>query len=319
VGLAVAALAGILGPVPGRAEPRDDAFHRGRRVLHVNSYHPGNIWSDRIAAAVTGELEAQGVEVRTVYLDAKRRAASEQRAEAARLAMREIEAFAPDVVTLADDDAATDVLRPYLKDARLPAVFCGLNWDASAYGLPFSNTTGMVEVSPIPQLLKLLRRHAKGDRVGVISEDTTTKRKELHFHSRLFGIEYDRIYLVSTFRDWSEAFLRAQQEVDMLLVLGVGAIGDWDTVEAGRLALAETRVPSGTDFEWLMNVSLFGIAKIPEEQGRWAARAALRIMDGVHPSRIPLTYNRESDLLFNPRIGDRLGIGNAPALAKLSP
>jgi ABC-type uncharacterized transport system substrate-binding protein len=58
---------------------------------------------------------------------------------------------------------------------------------------------------------------------------------------------------------------------------------------------------------------------VPEEQGRWAARAALKILDGVQPSRIPLTYNKEGQLYFNTKIAVRLGIKAAPPLAQLVP
>jgi hypothetical protein len=42
-------------------------------------------------------------------------------------------------------------------------------------------------------------------------------------------------------------------------------------------------------------------------------------MEGVRPSSIPLTYNREGALFFNARIGKKLGIEGAPALAKIVP
>lgn len=291
----------------------------GKRVLHVDSYHPGNEWNDRIAAIVRKELEAQGVEVRIVHLDAKRLASEDERRASALRAKAEIETFNPDVVTTSDDDAAKYLLAPHYKGAALPVVFCGLNWDASIYGLPFANTTGMVEVSPIPQIVRLLAKHARGGRIGFLSEDTETKRKELEHHGKLFGIAYERIYLVRSMAEWTDAFRRAQGEVDMLVILGVGTLADWDVKAAAKIAEEGSRIPSGTDFEWLMPVSLVGVAKLPEEQGRWAARAALKILGGVPPSRIPLAHNREGELLFNARIAARLGIAERPPLAKLAP
>jgi ABC-type uncharacterized transport system substrate-binding protein len=62
---------------------------------------------------------------------------------------------------------------------------------------------------------------------------------------------------------------------------------------------------------------LLAVAKLPEEQGRWAAEAALKILSGVEPSRIPLTYNTEGELIFNRRIATRLGISEAPAMATI--
>src|SRR3712207_5268391 len=261
-----------------------------RKVLHIDSYHQGNEWNDRIVAALRDTLKEKNVELRVFYLDTKRRPAEKHIQEAVLDAKRVIEEFKPDVVTTSDDPAAQHLVMPHLRDASIPVVFCGLNWDASAYGLPYRNTTGMVEVSPIPQIVRLLRRNARGPRLGFLSEDTDVKRKELTYHEQLFGITYEKTYFVSSHAAWKAAFLRAQQEVDMLMILGVGAVSDWDAADAKRLAEERSEIPSGTDFEWLTAVSLLGVVKSPEEQGRWAAQAALRILEGIPPSDIPLSY-----------------------------
>ncbi len=290
-----------------------------RRILHVDSYHQGNEWNDRIVAALRDTLTGKNVELRVIHLDAKRHPSEDEVRSSALNALHEIDDFRPDVVTVSDDPAAQYLLMPYFRDAMTPVVFCGLNWDASVYGLPYRNTTGMIEVSPIPQILRLLRRYARGQRLGFLAEDTDVKRKELAFHERLFGITYEKTYFVSTQKAWKEAFLQAQKEVDMLLILGVGAIADWNPTEARRLAEERSEIPSGTDFEWLTPFSLIAVAKRPEEQGRWTAQAALRILDGVDPSTIPLTYNRDGELFFNARIARQLGITEAPSLARPVP
>ncbi|MXQ10214.1 ABC transporter substrate-binding protein [Microvirga makkahensis] len=290
-----------------------------RRVLHVDSYHAGNQWNDGIFAALQETLSGKAVELRVFHMDAKRRPSAGDIDTSAQEAVRAIDEFKPDVVTISDDPAAKYLVMPYLRDAAVPVVFCGLNWDASIYGLPYRNTTGMVEVSPIPQILKLLRRHARGPRLGFLAEDTEVKRKELAYHERLFGISYDKTYFVSSHADWKEAFLSAQKEVDMLMILGVGAVPDWDLADASRLAEERSEIPSGTDFEWLTSVSLIGVVKSPEEQGRWVGQATLRILDGVQPSDIPLSYNREGELFFNDRIARRLGIKDFPPLARAVP
>ena len=68
-----------------------------------------------------------------------------------------------------------------------------------------------------------------------------------------------------------------------------------------------------------MPVSLIGVVKSPEEQGRWAAQAALRFSTAFRRADIPLTYNREGEFLFNARIARRLGIGAPPPLARVVP
>jgi ABC-type uncharacterized transport system substrate-binding protein len=288
-----------------------------RRVVHIDSYHRGNEWNDRIAAAVVETLEAAGVQVRVFHLDTKRKPSEGDKQAAAARAIALIDEFAPQVVTLSDDNAVKYVLMPHFRDADLPFVFCGLNWDASVYDLPYRNATGMVEVSPIPQLVALLRGYTSGTRLGYLAEDTPTKHKEKAYHEELFGLAYHRAYFVDSFADWKTAFETAQREVDILLLLGVGALTDWDHAEARRLAERATAIPTGTDFAWLMPYALLGIGKLPEEQGRWAARAALQILDGVSPASIPVTHNTQGELLFNPRIARRLGIVEPPALARL--
>jgi len=290
-----------------------------RRVLHIDSYHAGNEWNDRIVAALRETLTDKNVELRVFHMDTKRRSSDAEIHASAQAALQAIDEFKPHVVTSSDDPAAQHLIMPYLRDAAIPVVFCGLNWDASIYGLPYRNTTGMVEVSPIPQILRLMRRHARGARLGFLAEDTQVKRKELTYHERLFGITYDKTYFVGSHSAWKEAFLRAQKEVDMLMILGVGAVPDWDLADAARLAEERSEIPSGTDFEWLTAVSLIGVVKSPQEQGRWVGQATLRILDGVQPSDIPVSHNREGALFFNERIARRLGITDLPALAKAVP
>ena len=105
----------------------------------------------------------------------------------------------------------------------------------------------------------------------------------------------------------------------MLLILGVGSLVDWDLADARKLAEEASEIPSGTAFEWLMPTSLVGVVKSPEEEGRRVAEATLRILDGVSARDIPLTYNRDGDRFCNARIARRLGIGGAPALARVVP
>ena len=289
----------------------------GKRVLHIDSYHEGNYWNTTISEAVEDTLAGTGVELKILRMDTKRNPSKEYKEQAALDAKAVIGDFQPDVVIASDDNASKYLIAPYFKDAETPFVFCGVNWDASTYGFPYSNVTGMVEVSPVPQILQLLQKHAKGPKVGFIAEDTPTKRKEMEYHQRLFGIEYDGVYLVRDFDEWKESFLRAQDEVDQLMIMGVAAVEGWDDDAAGEFAREHTRIPTGTDFSWLMHVAMFGVGKSPEEQGRWAAKAALEILGGVSPANIPLAYNTEGTLYFNPSIAAQIGITEPPPLAKI--
>ncbi|MCP4577871.1 MAG: hypothetical protein GY846_16480 [Deltaproteobacteria bacterium] len=77
-----------------------------------------------------------------------------------------------DVVIAADDNASKYLIKPFYKDAGLPFVFCGVNWDASNYGFPYRNVTGMIEVAGAKELVKILQGYAKGSRVALLADDT---------------------------------------------------------------------------------------------------------------------------------------------------
>jgi hypothetical protein len=101
-----------------------------------------------------------------------------------------IKTWEPDVVLLSDDNAAIFLGVPYLLDSQIPVVFCGTNWDASQYGFDKKNNiTGMVEVSLIEPLVRLLRQHAKGERLGVIGADTLSDRRDSQYYQTVLGIK----------------------------------------------------------------------------------------------------------------------------------
>ena len=58
-----------------------------------------------------------------------------------------------------DDNAQKYLVVPYLKGTQVPVIFNGVNWDASAYGFPTSNVTGMIEVELPDQLVEIGRAH----------------------------------------------------------------------------------------------------------------------------------------------------------------
>ena len=133
------------------------ANYSGKKVLFIDSYHEGYAWSDGIASGIQRTLGGKGIELKIFRLDTKRNTDEAFKKEACSKAKSEIESFKPDVVIAADDNASKYLVEPYFKNSTLPIVFCGVNWDASVYGYPYTNTTGMIEVTPVPQLVEQLQ------------------------------------------------------------------------------------------------------------------------------------------------------------------
>lgn len=281
--------------------------YEGKKVLLIDSYHEGYGWSDGIVEAVRSVVLPSGAELRIVRMDTKRNTSEEFKQAAAQKVKGTIEEYKPDVVIAADDNATKYVVQPFYKDTALPFVFCGINWDATIYGYPYSNTTGMVEVSAVDELFELLHKLTSGKRVGQISADVFTARKEAEQISKTFNIEYAESYFVENFAEWKAKFLELQGKVDIVLVGNKAGMADWNEEEAVRLAEQSSRIPTGAVHPDMTKVSLIAYTKLPREQGEWAARTALRILDGTPPSAIPVTRNREGRLVINARIAQNVG------------
>ncbi len=163
--------------------------YEGKRVLFVNSYHAGYEWSDGISAAINESFEGTGVELRTFYMDTKRNPEEDFKNQSAHDAKAVIDFFDPDVVITSDDNAFKYLIMPYYTNATLPFVFCGINWDLSAYeGAPYTNTAGIFEVVPIESLVDTLKEYGNGTRIGYLSIDRLTMHKDVDHYETLFNI-----------------------------------------------------------------------------------------------------------------------------------
>ncbi len=277
-----------------------------RKVVYVDSYHEGYPWSDGVTEGVQKSL-GDKVELKILRMDTKRNSSEEFKKAAGERAKAEIDAWKPDVVIASDDNAAKYLLVPFLKDKERPCVFCGLNWDASTYGFPCSNITGMVEVALVKPLLISLKRYAKGDRVGHIGKNNETDRKEGYYIAKKFELKLDEAY-VDTFEQWKKEYLALQDRVDMLIVQNNAGIADWNDEEARKFILENTKIPTGALLDFMAPFVLVAYGRSAQEQGEWAGYAALLILGGTAPSEIPVSENKRAKVYLNLPIANKLGV-----------
>jgi len=281
--------------------------YNGKKVLFLDSYHEGYAWSDGITRGVQSTLEGTGVNLKVIRMDTKRNTSVDFKKEAARKAKAEIEAFKPDVVIAADDNASKFLIEPYFKNADLPFVFCGVNWDAAVYGYPYSNATGMVEVTPMPQIIEQLNPYARGDRIGFIAPDVLTAHKEVENYKKIFG--YNVVtYFATGVEDYKKGFIALQGKVDMLIIHSDSGLYDDRRSELEAFVRANTRIPTGSAYDFMAPLALISYGKVAEEQGAWSAQSALKILDGTPPSGIPIVKNKEGTLIINAQVASALGV-----------
>jgi ABC-type uncharacterized transport system substrate-binding protein len=289
----------------------------GKKVLVIDSYHQGYAWSDATVAGARSVLDSSGAEVRIVRMDTKRKKSDEDKLAAAEMVRRTIESFNPDVVIASDDNASKFVIKPFYKDAKLPFVFCGVNWDASGYGFPYKNVTGMVEVAAVDELFAFLERLTDGRRVGYLAADVFTAHKEQTNIEKTFNMNFAETRYANTMDEWQAQFRELQGKVDILLVGNSAGTEGWDKDAAARFAEKNSKVPSGAIHGHMARYALIGYTKLGEEQGEWAAKTALRILDGTSPSSIPITRNTQGRLIINARIAEGLGGNTSVALGDM--
>lgn len=239
-----------------------------KRILYIDSYHPSYLWSEEITRGITAVLgRDKDVELRIFRMDTKRNKSEAFKKQAARSAAELIESWNPHVVIASDDNASKYLIVPYYRGKTRPFVFCGLNWDASLYGFPTRNITGMVETSPYPETIELLKRFSRGRRLGLIGENTYSSNKEVRYLKETLKLEDLQVRLASNFEEWKQAYLWFQENVDMLLSLTSIGIRDWDPPAAKAFILRHTKIPSGGISDNNIENTLLGRTNIAEEQG----------------------------------------------------
>jgi len=271
------------------------------KCLFVSSYHQGYAWSDGVERGLRASLQGH-CELQQFNMDAKNFKEPHEIAQKALEAKALIESWHPDIVIISDDDAAQYLLMPFYKDHPLPFVFCGINWTLKPYGLPYTNATGMIEIAPIEPLFEQAKSILpEPRRAFYLGASTSTEQKNLQRFREVAerrGIQLDAS-LAETTEAWIAAFQRAQ-DYDFLILGSNSGINDWqDATVLSSLANHGRRLTL-TNHEWMMPFAMLGLTKIPEEQGEWAAKVALQILQGVAPASIAVVPNRKWDIWMNP-------------------
>lgn len=301
-----------------------------RKLVYVNSYHKGDAWSDGIE---NGLFKALGIplgpehpfdpslsriQIQVIRMDTKRNPGPAFAEKAARKAQALIEDWRPDIVVASDDNACRYLIAPCYRNRDLPVVFCGVNRDASAYGFPAPNITGMVEISFYRETIELLKTFARGDRLGLIGAEDPSNRKEADHLKQTAAIREQDIRLVSTYGEWKKQYLSLQESLDLLIWISHDSIQGWNSGEAERFILNHTRIVSGCVSETHVRFTLLGRVSIAEEQGWWAGKTALKILDGTSPGQIPVTANKHSKLFLNMKLARRMEIAFPMELVEMA-
>ncbi|ATX82789.1 ABC-type uncharacterized transport system, substrate-binding protein [Mariprofundus ferrinatatus] len=280
------------------------------KCLYISSYHQGYEWNDGIERGIEAALKER-CELDRFYLDTKRNKSEAFGKAMALKAKTYIEESNPDILIAADDNASRYLIEPYFRDAEIPVVFCGINYSVEPYGYPYSNATGMIEISPVRPLLKYVKnslpRLGKGT---FLAADVISQYKEFELNREVYessGIRLTPVF-AKNMEEWIAAYRNAQDQADFVIIGNNAGIEDWDDERATKLVVEEGGLLSVTNYDWMSRYALLSVTKLAEEQGDWAARTAIAVLEGTEISTIPIIVNRRWRLLINTSLMEKSNI-----------
>jgi hypothetical protein len=281
-----------------------------RKVLFVNSYHKGYIWSDDIEKGFLKAIDRSDlkIDLKIFRMDTKRYDTEDLIQKKALEVKDLIDTWDPEVVIGSDDNFSKYVIVPYYKNSETPFIFCGINWNASDYGFPCSNVTGMLEVDPVGEAIELLTTFSRGNRTGFLGHDTFYIKRIMEPSGEQPGISFDRTVFVEDFDSWKREYKQMQKEVDVLMLSSPFGLKGFNEQEAVSFVHDNTDIPTGVTVDGEVQYALLGISKIAEEQGWWAGNTALEVLSGRNVSEIPVTANSRIKYQLNMDLANKMGI-----------
>jgi signal transduction histidine kinase/CheY-like chemotaxis protein len=296
-----------------------------KRVLLLNSYHPGYRWTDDLTRAVQARIaERRGVLLSVEYMDAKRWTDPSHEAMLFRLLRHKYAARPgrePLAAALVADDHALDFALKHRDDlfSGVPLVFCGINDFRPERIAGHPAVTGVVEEYDFAGTLELiLALHPDTREFLVVGDQTLSGRAALDRLARAIPLFADR----AAFRMLSD--VTAAELVDDVRMLDPGAVvlyvsflqdrngALFELQESRRLVTRSARVPAYCFWDFVEGSGLTGGRGLSaSNQGDSAAGLILRILAGADPDGMPVLDIEPSPYHFDEVQLRRFGVSES--------
>lgn len=285
-----------------------------RQVFILNSYHPDYKWSADIMHGLEATLHQYDPEVliHVEHMDTKRNLDPEYLANLPRFMELKYAFLHPDLVIAVDDSAFFFILE---HGARIfpntPVVFCGVNTNPLP-PLP-KNMTGVREYADLNTNLKLMRRlQPQMRKLMVIADRTETGIAAVADLRKTVPPDLPLEVLEDApLPELVEQVKKIGPETGLLFLLYFqdrdGRVhGPTEAISAISQA---SPVPVYGVWNFLMGHGLLGgYLTNAYEQGRIAGNMAGRILGGMNPADLPVTYDDGIQLEMDMRQMERFGI-----------
>lgn len=273
------------------------------KCAYISSYAPEYEWQISLESGLIPLLSPH-CQIETFYMNSKQLLSAQAVKTRARDAKSFIEAFQPDLLIFSDDNAVKEVLMPFFQNSSLPAVFCGVNETGHSYGLPYQNTTGMIEKSNFPALLRELQKiNPSSHQVVYLTSTGITEQKNAAYFTKYLKEANLKGYTLETTHQaqWRQAFLKINQDptIDAIVLGSHKPFQAWDSQDNIAFIRQHQTKPLWAIQPWMMPYANLAIVKSAKEQGVWAALSAQAILQGTQPNTIPIVPNQQFEKWVN--------------------
>jgi len=284
-------------------------------IVYLNSYHPGYQWSDTCLKFFKQNIKAHA-NINVLYMDTKRKHSQQDFKQATKQALAFIKDKKPHLIVAAEDNASKLVIEPYFKNSNIPVVFMGVNVDASIYGYPYENATGIVEMDGILNLAHALRPMALKKEVGMIFSNTVTATKVLKFINSKQPKHFEAKQ-VDNAQQWFELMTAFNNSKHYIALDTISGIQGLDHEIALKFIKKNINIPIISASSTSRKLAHVGYITSAAEQGIWSAQTVDNILQGKSPKDIPLHISTQHLMYINQPLLDEMSLQLPDQLYKL--
>ncbi|HOR45986.1 MAG TPA: ABC transporter substrate binding protein [Spirochaetota bacterium] len=292
--------------------------HKGScKILVVNSYHKGYLWSDRIMEGIDSVFASINDSVAYYeYLDTKRNSSPEYMEYLKKVFLLKYSKNDFNIIILSDDNAFNFILQfrnTIFKN--VPIVFCGINNYDPSMIKGYADITGIAEYynpSKTQQAAQLLFPEKDlyisicdntesgliNQKLFVDSAKNLPKNIRLEFWQNLSSSELEEKMKNAPFNS-------------VLFYTDFNRDGDGKVISTrdAELFISKSKAPVFGRQEWLLGKGLFGGMIVSGYyQGQTAAQMAISILNGKNAGSIPVVAENANRYMFDYRVMNKYNI-----------
>ncbi|MFO7885142.1 MAG: ABC transporter substrate binding protein [Desulfobacteraceae bacterium] len=282
-----------------------------KKILLLNSYHKGFLWTDEITRGVEMVLAENNVASHVDYMDTKRHSGRHHEDLLTEIFSLKHAAINYDAVIVSDNNAFNFFKQrghEIFKDS--PLIFCGVNNVDKKDLAGLTRVTGINEMAQISKNISLITRiHPDCRNILVITDSTPTGKRiqnqvrEIQKDSDTRNIKTELVYDITRHRLEEKLSKLTSDTIVLMTVFFQDSLGHFFPFKKGvHMITSASKVPVYGTWTFQMGHGIIGGYLISGfQQGRAAAEQAVRIVSGTPVEDIPVMMDTPHHLYFDYR------------------